>query len=191
MISHEIAKNYINQKIRQYTILSIYRFDKKKGADCRIRCECGKKHYAYLDTIINNKQRNSCNYCPVVFGKYTNKGYRSLYNHYKRTAKKRGHVFKIDFSQFLSLIDKDCSICEASLSNLYTKSGNQNYQLKYNGIDRIDSKKGYIKGNVQTLCYVCNTMKMNFDLETIAEKAPLLGIWAEKELAKREIITNF
>jgi hypothetical protein len=39
-----------------------------------------------------------------------------------------------------------------------------------NGIDRIDSKLGYVASNVTSACYTCNRMKLGYDLEAFFEK---------------------
>ncbi len=43
------------------------------------------------------------------------------------------------------------------------KQLNFKYNFIYNGIDRIDSSKGYIQGNVVTCCRTCNVAKMDMD----------------------------
>jgi len=37
--------------------------------------------------------------------------------------------------------------------------------LIYNGVDRIDSTKGYIKDNLVPCCEICNKAKSNLDIE--------------------------
>lgn len=42
---------------------------------------------------------------------------------------------------------------------------NEHGQFLFNGIDRIDSLKGYILENVVTCCYQCNYAKSDLDIE--------------------------
>lgn len=63
---------------------------------------------------------------------------------YKQSAKKRGYDFLLNPEDFTKLLGSKCHFCGVT---------------KANGIDRIDSKKGYIYGNVLPCCKICNFMK--------------------------------
>jgi len=88
---------------------------------------------------------------------------------YKGNAKARGLQFNLSYSLFVSLIYSDCHYCGSPPINTVNLK-NQGYQYKddepevinYNGIDRIDSTRGYEAGNVVTCCKLCNTGKMNY-----------------------------
>lgn len=41
----------------------------------------------------------------------------------------------------------------------------EEYDILYNGIDRINSKKGYTLDNTVSCCSTCNTAKLNMSLE--------------------------
>ncbi len=56
----------------------------------------------------------------------------------------KGGIMQIGFAEFERLLASDCMYCGDS-----TKGS----------IDRIDSKQGYIVGNVQPVCAMCNFMK--------------------------------
>lgn len=63
-------------------------------------------------------------------------------------AKKRGKDFTLNPEYAAKLLVQSCVYC-----------GKENDDKNINGIDRIDSSHGYIYGNVQTCCAVCNRMK--------------------------------
>jgi hypothetical protein len=65
----------------------------------------------------------------------------------KRRMKKMGLTVEITKDDFNFLMHQPCSYC----GKIY----------KINSVDRIDSKKGYLKDNVQPICYRCNIMKSN------------------------------
>lgn len=44
------------------------------------------------------------------------------------------------------------------------------YEIKMNGVDRVDSSKGYEVGNCVPCCYRCNCMKRNYTLEEFLGK---------------------
>lgn len=69
------------------------------------------------------------------------------WNHYIKSAKKRGINFTISKILFNSLISQKCHYCD------YFKDG------EVNGIDRVDNNLGYIDENVVSCCQACNIMK--------------------------------
>ena len=65
---------------------------------------------------------------------------------YKTNAKNRNYEFKLSLFDFASIIIQSCYYCDK-------KDG------IYNGIDRINNSKGYIKDNCVPCCKACNFMK--------------------------------
>lgn len=74
---------------------------------------------------------------------------KGRYAIYKGGAKARGLIFDVTFADFEMLISSDCYYC-----------GESGY-----GIDRLDSGKGYIKGNIVPCCTMCNIMKQSYTEE--------------------------
>ena len=54
--------------------------------------------------------------------------------------------------------------------------GKENTETHQNGLDRIDSKIGYIETNIQSCCGSCNYMKNNYSLESFLEKCTLIAL---------------
>ena len=75
---------------------------------------------------------------------------------YKRKAKERGFTFNISFGNFMFFWQKPCTYCGVLISTI--------------GLDRIDSNKGYVEGNLASCCSFCNTMKRHYDVETFIEQ---------------------
>jgi 5-methylcytosine-specific restriction endonuclease McrA len=90
-------------------------------------------------------------------------GFTLLWNTYLAGAKKRNLAFALSKSLFKDLTQKDCFYCGAKPSAIktqgYSAEGRAHAAYVYNGIDRVDSKKGYYKTNVVTACRVCNRAK--------------------------------
>lgn len=63
----------------------------------------------------------------------------------KNHCKKKGREFSLITERAIELLLGDCTYCG--------QSGG--------GIDRVDSSKGYVEGNVVSCCTTCNVMKMD------------------------------
>jgi len=103
---------------------------------------------------------------------YRNRWARTTAGRWK-TAKSRAPrldlVFSLTLQQYSNLITKPCHYCAKPIA----KSGV--------GLDRINSNKGYIKGNVVPCCTICNKAKN--DLTVKAFKKQIVSIykhWASK-----------
>ena len=82
----------------------------------------------------------------------------------KYRAKKKGFKFNIDFCFIRDLYFKQKARC------FYTgKNFNFKEELKKLSLDRIDSSKGYTKGNVVWCLKGINFLKYSFDYKTIKE----------------------
>lgn len=67
------------------------------------------------------------------------------YRRYQKEAKRRGLVFELSPRVAAILFTDPCAYCGHTPAN---------------GIDRINSKRGYILENCVSCCHRCNTMKM-------------------------------
>ena len=74
----------------------------------------------------------------------------------RSSAKTRKLKFNLPLNEFISLITASCYYCG--------KKGSI-----YNGVDRVDSSKGYIKGNCVPCCTRCNIAKMDCTIEQFEE----------------------
>ena len=76
-----------------------------------------------------------------------------MFRDYKRNSTLRGLPFNITREQFESFIFLNCHYCgkEPALRNRGV--------IPVNGIDRLDTKKGYFMENCVPACSVCNKMK--------------------------------
>ena len=79
----------------------------------------------------------------------------AAFSSYKCSAKAREIPFEISRLTFLAIQKNPCTYC-----------GND---MVKRGLDRIDSSKGYILGNVCACCTRCNYLKNDLDLELFQE----------------------
>lgn len=78
------------------------------------------------------------------------------YAKFKESAKLRRHDFELSLQQFWDLAVCACFYCgEAPELQL----------LRYSGVDRVDSKKGYVIGNCVACCGRCNMLKGRLSID--------------------------
>ncbi len=128
-----------------------------------VKCVCGEQRkytYYYLKSGLTNKCSNcradSMAIRNIARTKYSKEeaALRSVLKAYQTTAIRRNHVFELTDEQFLSMVKLGCHYCGIDSSRGNIKSG-----IRYNGIDRVDSSKGYLTNNVVTCCKWCNISK--------------------------------
>lgn len=82
---------------------------------------------------------------------------RRCYSNLKRKCKYANRYFDLSFDTFVALCEQMCTFCGEPPSKKLWHG--YKYPWFANGIDRIDSAKGYHEGNVQTCCSMCNRLK--------------------------------
>jgi hypothetical protein len=79
-----------------------------------------------------------------------------IYHSYKSNSKIKNRKFTLTFRVFCNMISSDCTYCGGAPNTVLKYRG---VKIYYNGIDRIDSSKGYTNDNVCPCCYKCNLAK--------------------------------
>lgn len=85
---------------------------------------------------------------PEVFTSSTARDYED----YKERALSKEWEFDLTEDEYDEITNKSCYLCGKIQINGYC-----------NGIDRIDSNKGYVDGNMKASCKPCNIMKREFE----------------------------
>jgi len=128
------------------------------------QCDCGKSHVVSVYAL----RQGSTTSCGCLRDELRSErsslppGEASrniVVSKYKRDAKNRNLVFNLSKEQCFKLFAGDCHYCGTEPSNKATyRPGATSFT--YNGIDRIDSSKGYEPSNVVSCCRACNNAKM-------------------------------
>lgn len=141
---------------------------------------CGKHATKGLADIRYGKTK-SCG-CLRSALKTTDAAYRHKYKHYRRGAKRRELTFSISFEEFIKLGKQNCYYCglepeervDSYGGRISKKTGIRNISytapFKFGSIDRINSSKGYVKGNCRPSCIQCNTMKLDYTESDFLDK---------------------
>ena len=146
-------------------------------------CDCGNEKVIVSDNLSSGKS-NSCGCLKAEFlarkgnqyGLYEDRENALLkvqYSHLKRRNVNKGFVETMSFDVFSRLLKSPCSYCgleyskeiEDRLSESKKQKRLSDYVLKCNGIDRIDSSKGYTVENSVACCKYCNTAKNTMSVD--------------------------
>lgn len=144
---------------------SDYRKSKKVHWVCS--CECGTTTLVSSTNLMHDNT-TSCGCSAYESRRGSNSNlyrggmYRAEINRYKKSAEQRGFSF--------DLTNEDA---ERLMKSVCVYSGTQpkpdQRGLVRNGIDRVDSTKGYTKDNCVAACSTCNMMKRDMPYETFIE----------------------
>jgi hypothetical protein len=92
-----------------------------------------------------------------------------LYKKYRTNARVRHIEFAITFEDFVGLTKESCAYCDAAPQlEMYREHSNGAYV--YNGLDRVDSTRGYTTDNVVPCCKTCNTRKAKLPVEIFVRR---------------------
>jgi phosphopantetheine adenylyltransferase len=133
---------------------------KREGKYYVLQCDCGteKRHQSMLPTLrscgcTRYEQRVSYEDQTINFIFHVMKN-----DVKRRKSELREAPFTLTFEQFKELIFKPCVYCGAEKIN-QTKYQRGEGTLHWNGVDRVDSSKGYTIDNVVPCCKICNRAK--------------------------------
>lgn len=121
------------------------------------RCDCGKTRAVPTGRLTNGSVKG-CG----CFGKKKGFGEAAKWQVFKMkmaNANERGKSFTITFEEFLAITGSPCAYCGVVWSSEWPSAKRFNGTYRHNGIDRIDSSRGYETGNVAACCSTCNSAK--------------------------------
>jgi 5-methylcytosine-specific restriction endonuclease McrA len=188
-------RNMYKHKCYTYNFLTVldlvfkYKIDKQgmrwKQTFFKCRCICGKEKIIYSQNVIIGITK-SCGckkneLCLNATQKHYNKTYKSpvegrLYSNYKKDGKE----FFLLFDEFSQLVNSNCYYC-GSKPFLIRYNKTKSREKPLNGIDRLNSKLGYIKENCVPCCVHCNRAKMDRSEKDFKEWVDLVHSYQHKD----------
>ncbi len=157
--------NLIGKKFGKLTVISkSQKTDKNNNQYWICKCDCGnikEIRGTHLQVTNSRCSTKSCGclkkslILPLGESAFT-----SLYYMYKKNAKARNLRFNLTKKQFKDLTKQNCFYCGREPSQKIHPQRTNGYYV-YNGIDRLNNKKGYTTENCVSCCGICNTMKWN------------------------------
>lgn len=134
------------------------------------QCKCGSIKY-YQTSHLKTKRAKRCSFCAYKLKPHKLSILEKLYQSKITKSCKQSKGKKIStltVEEFSNIINKNCFYCgdlPIKLKYLYGKKLKDNNDIFSNGVDRIDSLKGYSKENCVPCCEMCNRMKLNYDIQ--------------------------
>jgi hypothetical protein len=136
------------------------RHETAKSYQWECKCDCGKvcvKTQSYL----KHGTRTSCG-CQKWIDPKREPGQvaiNRIFDSYEHSTRKTGREFNLTKEQISTLVTANCFYCGTPPLVSTRGKRQMTHDLLRNGIDRVDSAKGYTLDNVVACCKTCNFMK--------------------------------
>ena len=156
-----IKEQYINNKYGRLTVVKFMGYSKFKQGLWLFRCDCGNEKVLILSEV----KRGVIKSCGCIAKEGLGEGvasFNEVYATYQRRAINKNIKFEISKEEFKDMTQKVCFYCGSLPRNKCSKSPNGDYT--YNGLDRLDSSKGYTLDNIVPCCIKCNEAKMDLSV---------------------------
>lgn len=176
-------KDRVGDKYGRLTVISHAGKDHRDKHLWLCLCDCGNEKVVVSDNLSSGKS-NSCGCLKAEFlarkgnqyGLYEDREKALLkvqYSHLKRRNVNKGFSETMSFDVFIRLAKSPCNYCgleyskeiEDRLSESKKQKRLSDYVLKCNGIDRINSSKGYTVENSIACCKYCNIAKNTMSVD--------------------------
>jgi len=172
------VKKFIGKKFGKLLILSIIK-QRRNRAFCL--CECGKKKSIDLYAVTFG-HTSSCGCGMYQYQKgyrnYKSKGYGEIlgrkWSGIRHNAKLRGIDFNISIEDGWNQFLKQNRKCVYTGEKLHFRRTSYDYEYDTASLDRIDSSKGYVKGNIQWIHKNINEIKWNLGESRFIELCKLI-----------------
>lgn len=99
--------------------------------------------------------------------------FKTVLSRTKANAKRRGKEFNLTLDDLLEIDRDTCPYLEIPIKFYPYGRGNNNRPIDLKSIDRIDSERGYVKGNITFCSWGANNLLSNYDADQLLA-VPLL-----------------
>jgi len=131
------------------------------------RCDCGNDAIVNVYALLNGRTVScGCRRKSITLLPEGEASFNCVYKSYKQNADARDILFELTREEFKNLTSQNCYYCGLE-TRQYSKwrSDHQNGAYVHNGIDRVDSSRGYIFDNCVPCCRVCNVAKRDMPVD--------------------------
>ncbi len=168
----KIREDLVGQKFGNLIVIDgIYKgTGKRRTFHWVCKCGCGKETQVREGRIHRSLGCVSCARVLSIRKKNSRYGTpcyslkRRVFLQYKTRAKAMNLEFTLTEEEGFKLMESNCKYC--GIEPVERSSGNKvDGKLRRNGIDRVNSDKGYTQDNVVSCCSMCNMAKLDSSAE--------------------------
>lgn len=165
----------INERFGRLTVKSFHSLAKGNKTVWLCICDCGREKIVRNDSLVKGATK-SCGCLNTKTGNASKhwKGYEEIYGGYwsriQKEAKKRSLTFSLSIEEAWDIFLKQNRKCALTGDEI----GFANQEKRTASLDRIDSSKGYIEGNVQWVHTSINRMKTNLNEDKFIELCKII-----------------
>ena len=137
---------------------------------CFVRCECAAQTEAY-----RTYGELRCGRSPSCGCISRERSIETVWKDLLAKVSRRGWECHLTLPQLKEISQLPCAYCGGEPSNThrlkykvdgkYQRGVAPEMEIRYTGLDRLDSTKGYIPGNVVPCCFECNGMKSRMPVD--------------------------
>jgi len=138
----------------------------------KVKCKCSAI-FITTGQRLRHKDFKGCPKCSLKSRPQSSKKYTQIeYNFkYRILERVKGTDITVNITPdtWFKVASGNCAYCGASPIPLKRSARNGETPLVLNGIDRMDSRKGYIDDNIVACCTTCNVMKSSLSKKEFIE----------------------
>lgn len=192
----KLKQNLINKKIGRLTVLRLSSIRKNKRYvywDCL--CECGNI-ISVIATSLISKSTKSCGCLlkdknRIRLSQGIGDISKTYWNKILRTAKRRKLEINITIEYIWNLYLQQNKKCAITDINITFGTNAENYKKVSASLDRIDSSKGYIIGNVQWVHKKVNMLKHINNESDLIYWCKLIGNGPKSNTSNQILLNNY
>lgn len=147
---------YKEKSFHNWTVIDFSHQNEKGDTYWVCSCTCGRIQPVRASYIVREKS-TACKFCRTQAGKGINSPHwkggsfmcGEFYHNYRASAKRRNINFEVTISELEEQWNKQEGKCAYTGEILVLPDKSENLRKGNASIDRIDSSKGYVKGNIQ------------------------------------------
>lgn len=159
-------------------LVVLYRLPNKPTANGQdavwmTKCDCGNESTSLARQLRSGKKQSCGCLRKERLAQANTKdigvaAFNQVISGYKKNAAKRGMTFDLTEEHAKQIMLRPCAYCGRQPKQVLGKNFTSG-SFTYNGIDRIDSTKSYVIGNVVPCCGICNRAKHSMSYSEFME----------------------